>query len=166
VKKVLKELREPLALGLALLSIVISTVIGIAAWPKATPEFKGDVGSTDEIAEFDKFITEHTHERVRVSVTFPNQATIQTTRDEGSVRTFVLGDLACKPARESCEKRYWYRVLRMRSDDRETVFGWGDLGGDAGNGWFLRGTYFVSGSGTGTGGTQWRAIQAVRDGSS
>ena len=143
---------------------ILGLVLSVVVWryPHSTglPEFEGAASSTDEIAEFDEFITEHTGKRVHVSVTFPNGATIRTGK-EGSVSEFVLGDLACDPNREICEHKYWYRVFGMRKNDFETVFGW--VGG--GDGWLLQGTYFVA-SGVGTGGIQFRSLQAVRDGSS
>jgi hypothetical protein len=124
------------------------------------PEFNGALGSVDEIEEFDQFIREHEGERVRVSVTFPNRGTFRTDDEKGSTRSFLLGDVACEPFETTfCEHRYWYRILGVRSNDYETVFGWGSVG-DAGNGYFLRGIYVVAGWGTGTGGIQWRALQA------
>jgi hypothetical protein len=151
-----------IGLVLTIVLAFLGVVIALVAWlyPRSTslPSFEGAVSSPDEVAEFDEFITENVGERVRITATFPNISTVHAERVEGPERTFVLGGIRCKPLRQICEHRFWYRVLRMREDDLETVFGWG--GGQMG--YFLRGTYFVAGSGT-QNGIQWRAIQAVRD---
>jgi hypothetical protein len=126
---------------------------------KGPAKFEKAAGSIDEIAEFDGFITENTGKRVHLSVTFPNNATIRVGKESPSANEFVVGDVRCDPAKvDFCEHRYGYRVFGLRKNDSEALFGWID-GGD---GWLLRGAYFVN-SGVGTGGIQWRALQAVHN---
>jgi hypothetical protein len=157
----LKQIGLVLAI-LAPIATIVGVVIGswlkFADRPASGPaNFEGAAGSIDEIADFDGFITDHTGERVHVSATFPNNATIRVGKETPSETAFVVGDVRCDPARvDFCEHRYGYRVFGLRKNDTETLFGW--VGG--GDGYLLRGTYFVN-SGIGTGGIQWRALQAV-----
>jgi hypothetical protein len=63
----------------------------------------------------------------------------------------------CDPFKvDFCEHKYWYYVGGLRRNDPESMFGWVDQG----DGYLLRGTFFVN-SGTGTGGIQWRGLTAV-----
>jgi hypothetical protein len=141
---------------LTVLGLVLAVVVWRYPHSEGLPEFKGAAGSIDEIDEFDEFIRDHTGERARVRVTFPDNTTIRVGKESSSEEAFAVGDVRCDPAKVVCEHKYWYRAVGLRKNDIETGFFWVD----AGDGWLLQGTYFLS-SGTGTGGIQWRTLKAV-----
>lgn len=152
------------ALGIAI--ALVGVVIGLAAWlwPRSAegpPTFESDLGSTQDVASFDKFVREHDNERVRLSLRISSDV-VGEADDSGKERGFVLGNIACDPSREACLDRYHYRLVNLRRSDLETTFGWGGPE----QGYVLRGTYFVAGHGIGTGGIVWRTLQAVSSGSS
>jgi hypothetical protein len=144
---------------------VLSVAIALAAWlwprgaddPGGIPTFERTIATIQDVREFDEFIIEHSQQRARVSVTFPVRELIGDVDDDGPERSFVLGNHGCDPGLEECGDRFSYRLLGMREDDIENVFGWG--GAETGN--FLRGSYFIGGFGMQMG-IQWRAMQVVR----